>query len=195
MIANQLMRRLAPAVLSIVWITSSFAAEGAAEGEDPLLDESRAVVARFASELQTELKAALSEQGPVGAISVCAERAPEIAARLSRESGAKVSRTSLKTRNSANAPEPWQADALHEFDVQSRTAEGPREQFLRSDDGSVRYLKPIVTGPICLACHGESIGNDVKEALDTHYPFDRARGYSTGDVRGAFSVVWPSTTR
>ncbi|HSD70126.1 MAG TPA: DUF3365 domain-containing protein, partial [Woeseiaceae bacterium] len=54
-----------------------------------------------------------------------------------------------------------------------------------------RYMKAIPTGGLCLACHGSAIPDDVRGLLDDHYPHDRALGYEAGDMRGAFSVVWP----
>jgi hypothetical protein len=55
----------------------------------------------------------------------------------------------------------------------------------------VRYLRAISTGPLCLACHGRELAPQVRDVIDELYPHDRARGYAPGEVRGAFSVVWP----
>ena len=163
--------------------------------DDPRLDESRALVQLFGSRLQSELKQGLGEGGPVGAISVCKDRAPQIASELSRRSGAKVRRTSLRFRNPANAAEPWEARVLHEFDRKAADeADSPLEYFAAQDDGTVRYMAGIRTGAVCLACHGASLAPDLNAKLDGDYPHDRARGYGLGDVRGAFSVTWPSSS-
>ena len=71
----------------------------AARAADPVpewLAQSRLLAQRLGTELKAELTSALASAGPTGAISVCRTRAPEIAARLSRESGAIVSRTALR---------------------------------------------------------------------------------------------------
>lgn len=55
---------------------------------------------------------------------------------------------------------------------------------------AARYMKAIPVEPPCLACHGNPEG-EVGDALRNGYPHDRATGYSPGDIRGAFYVVWP----
>jgi hypothetical protein len=55
-------------------------------------------------------------------------------------------------------------------------------------------MRAIPTGGLCLVCHGRTIPTDVAEQLGREYPFDAARGYEAGDVRGAFSISWPDTT-
>lgn len=158
--------------------------------DDPLLAKSRDVTARFAAELRTALQDAMAAGGPVAAIGVCKDVAPEIAAKLSRETGANVHRTSLRYRNPGNAPEPWQTAVLNDFDIRAAT-ELPAQFFARSGNNGARYMQAITTGPLCLTCHGADLQPDVQERLSRDYPEDLARGYSIGDVRGAFSVTWP----
>ncbi|MGI9236820.1 MAG: Tll0287-like domain-containing protein [Woeseiaceae bacterium] len=160
---------------------------------DPKLDESRSLVQAFGSQLKGELKKSLQEGGPVRAVRVCRDVAPQIASQLSRQSGAKVMRTSLRYRNSANAPEPWQTRVLQRFDEQALKADTalPLEHFARGPDGGARYMLAIRTDGVCLACHGESLPAPLLEGLNADYPHDRAVGYKLGDVRGAFSVTWP----
>jgi hypothetical protein len=158
----------------------------AASDESALLLKSRELTAEYASLLQAELKAAMSTGGPVAAISVCQDRAPAIASELSRRSGAKIGRTSLRFRNPGNAPEPWQRDVLVEFDTGSS-----QEFFAKTDAGETRFMKAIPTGGVCLACHGQTLSAEIQDALDAGYPHDRARGYEPGQIRGAFSIVWP----
>ncbi len=56
-------------------------------------------------------------------------------------------------------------------------------------------MKEIITQPLCLVCHGETIAPAVREALVEHYPQDQAMGFKAGDLRDAFSVEWPGGTR
>ncbi len=161
--------------------------------EDPRLEQSREVVKAFAGQLKGELQAAMAAGGPVAAIRVCKDVAPAVASELSREHGAKVSRTSLKVRNSANLPADWQSKVLQEFDELAAGADKPPEHFEARSDGQFRYMQAIPTGGVCLACHGSELPADVQVLLEEEYPHDRARGYAPGDIRGAFSVVWPAT--
>jgi hypothetical protein len=142
----------------------------------------------LAGALMKELKAALESGGPAGAISVCSEKAPQIAKGLA-EPGLAVRRASLRQRNPANAPDSvekavldgWERDGKAE--TVSMVVDGP-------DGRELRYLRPIRVGPVCLACHGapESLVADVKAEISRRYPGDLATGYRDGDLRGAFSV-------
>lgn len=155
--------------------------------------QSRALAKSFGARLQTALQEALSDAGPAEAVGVCSQVAPQIASKLSRQSGAKVRRTSLRYRNPANAPEPWEADILRRFEAQAATSDPnePLEYFAIQEDGSVRYMLAIRTGAVCLACHGTALTPSLERKLEQDYPHDRARGYALNDLRGAFSVSWP----
>ncbi len=162
--------------------------------DDARLAESRAIVKEFAGLLQATLQSAMSKGGPANAIGVCKDVAPAIASELSRERGAAVSRTSLRLRNPANLPRDWQSEVLREFDDRNATDTVP-EFYESRPDGQFRYMKAISTGGLCLACHGSEIPAEVVELLNENYPHDRARGYAAGDIRGAFSIVWPASTQ
>lgn len=156
--------------------------------EDPRLAASRALAGEFAGRLQSALQQAMTESGPAAAIAVCRDQAPQIASELSRSSGARVSRTSRRFRNPGNAPEPWQQEVLEGFES------GQTGEFWAAAEGAGRYMKAIRAAPLCLACHGEALSAEVLDRLDADYPHDLARGYQAGDLRGAFSIVWPEAT-
>ena len=52
-------------------------------------------------------------------------------------------------------------------------------------------MQAIPTGEVCLACHGTAIAPEITAALDEQYPDDQARGFSLGEIRGAFSLSKP----
>lgn len=155
--------------------------------ESALLAKSREVTADYATQLQAALQETMANGGPVAAIDVCSTLAPRLASDLSRASGAKVRRTSWRFRNPGNAPSDWEAQALIHLD-----ATGRQEFFEMMPDGSARYLKAITTGPVCLACHGETLAPEIQQQLNDAYPHDRATGFAVGDLRGAFSIAWPA---
>ena len=110
------------------------------------------------------------------------------------EQGLKLSRVSLRNRNPANAPEDWQIAVLQSFENRKDKGEDPaslswheianvagRQQF--------RFMKAIPTAPLCLQCHGSAITPDVEARLNELYPLDKATGFETGDIRGAFVVT------
>jgi hypothetical protein len=164
---------------------------------NPNAEEAKGIVKEFATTLQGELQAAIKEGGPTNAIAVCQDRAPAIAADLSERSGWEVGRTSLKTRNTAdNTPDAWEQKVLAEFDARRAAGEDVQpmayaEVVETADGKTFRFMKAIPTGEVCLACHGSDITPEVAAAIDERYPDDMARGYSLGDVRGAFSLSKP----
>ncbi len=156
--------------------------------------KSQAAIQTFASTLQGHLQTAMQDGGPTKAIEVCQQRAPAIAAEISDETGWSVGRTSLKLRNPENAPDEWERAVLEDFDAQRAAgvpaAELSRYEVVEDGDQTVfRFMRAIPTGGLCLTCHGSELSGDIKHALERLYPEDQATGYSTGDVRGAFSII------
>ena len=165
---------------------------------DPVT-EARALASQMIQQLGAALKKELAANGPDGAVSVCRDMAPAIAGELSRQSGGRVARVSLKTRNPLlGDPDVWEQQGLAEFDRRaaagekiesmeySATIDEPRGRYLR-------YMKALPVQPLCLSCHGttENIPDPVRAILANEYPHDRATGYGLGEVRGAVTVKQP----
>ena len=162
-------------------------------------ERSRALADQLMSELKAELGQAMQHGGPVAAVAVCKSRAPEIAARLSASSGAAVGRTAIRLRNPANAPDDLERAVMQGFAAElssaSPAATAPPEAIFesRSAQGTERrYLRAIVTQPVCLACHGATIAPELATAIARDYPQDTATGFETGQLRGAVTVRWPA---
>lgn len=158
--------------------------------------KSAALVDRFQADLQGQLQEAMKAGGPVGAIGVCQQAAPAIAASLSKESGAEVRRIALKERNPAAAPDSEMRKRLEQLAAAPLTADGkPATLQWTSGSGSgakAHYMRaiPMKEQP-CAAYHGTNIAPDVSERLAELYPFDRATGFKPGDLRGAIAISWP----
>jgi cytochrome c553 len=154
---------------------------------------------QFIKQLGGHLKKEMQANGPVKAINVCKEVAPEIANQLSIENGWSVTRVSSKTRNSLlGAPDLWERKALAGFEA--RAAKGEKYSTMNKaavvdEDGKFyyRYMKPLAIQPICLTCHGgdEQIPVPVKAELEKLYPYDQAKGYKDGELRGAVTIKQP----
>lgn len=160
--------------------------------------EARSIIKEYATSLKGELQAAVKNGGPVNAVEVCTVKAPVIASVLSEQTGWEVGRTSLKTRNTAtNAPDAWEAKVLRQFaERQQYMGESPVgmtfAEVVTTDEGKeYRFMQAIPTGKACLSCHGNSIDPAIAEAIDKAYPDDQARGFSEGDIRGAFTLSRP----
>ena len=155
-----------------------------------LEQQAQALVKQFAGQLKPALQQAMQQGGPAHAVSVCAEKAPAIAASLSHSSGWQIKRVSLKPRNPDASPDDFERQQLQAFEQRRQQGESPAElrHSALTDDG-FRYLQAQGVEPLCLACHGEQIDDKTRQVLQTRYPADSATGYRLGDIRGAFSLI------
>ena len=138
-----------------------------------------------------DLKAALVEgmqPGPANAIDVCRLEAPALASKHSKD-GVRIGRSSHRLRNPANSGPVWVREVIEAW-LEDPAARTPRTVSL--DAGREGYVEPILTQPLCLACHGNSPDPAVAEALESHYPDDQATGFEVGDLRGVFWVEYPA---
>lgn len=145
-------------------------------------DDARALLfGRLMGRLSDEL----AKGGPAGAVGVCREEAPTIAAAVSRETGVRIGRTSHRLRNPKNAPPDWAKPLV----AQQRATTA----VFAAADGRLAVWSPIRLLPNCLMCHGEPAELDpgVRAALARDYPDDRATGFKTNDLRGAFWIEVP----
>ena len=185
---KRMFRSMATASMLLILIGSSLAWAGS---DDDRVTESRALVQTYGADLKAALETAIANGGPIEALDVCKDQAPLIASTLSRQSGANIERVSRRYRNPASAPEPWQVEVLEQFDS-ANDGDPSLSEHIEHVAGGTRYMKAIRIQPVCLVCHGDVLSDDVRQALDEHYPHDRARNYALGDLRGAFSVSWPA---
>jgi hypothetical protein len=157
------------------------------------------VATTFLNELGAVMKREMTKGGPIEASNVCAELAPEIAGRLSREHGWRVTRVGTRVRNPLlGMPDAWEQKVLAEFAERSANGEafaGMTHSEVVTEPGGryYRFMKPIMVQPQCLLCHGprEHIPEELRTVLSSHYPFDAATGYKAGELRGAVSIKQP----
>ena len=181
-------------VLALLYFAFSSAVTAADYSNE--IEDSRATVREFMQTLKQELQKGMQEGGPINAVSVCNLTAPGIANTYSIRKGWQVGRTSLKTRNPNNSPDAWERAVLQSFDERNAAGEDPAklefyEVVNTNGTRELRYMKAIPTSGLCLACHGEHLDLQVKTRIETLYPHDQARGYKTGDIRGAFTITQP----
>ncbi len=183
-------------VAAVLLLTATAPYEGLA-GEIDWNARSRVLADRLTNELKTELTQAMQQGGPEQAVDVCRRRAPEIAARLSSESGAEVGRTALRVRNPANRPDELEQAVLRRLAATLRpdaTGEPPEALLeVPTAQGVERiYLRAIPMQPPCLVCHGKTLSPGLAAAIRAEYPDDQATGFDVGELRGAVTVRWPS---
>ncbi len=185
----------------LILISSTVFADQSGQSYDDVKREKAAqqVAQQFIKQLGGHLKKEMKTNGPVKAIKVCKEIAPDMANGLSLENGWRVTRVSTKPRNSLlGSPDQWERKTLTSFE--SRAGKGEEYSSMSKSEvvdeaGKLyfRYMKPLAIKPVCLTCHGseQQIPAAVKTELDDMYPHDQARNYKAGDLRGAVSIKQP----
>jgi len=164
-----------------------------------MTEDARKVANQLLAQIRGELLKEMEHGGPLRSVIVCKYSVPEITSGLSRKSGMRVSRVTLKARNpSLGWPDPWEQKVLTEFD--RRAAKGEKADNLEFSEvvsepqgKFLRYMKAIPVVPMCLTCHGpaESLTDAIKAQIASEYPFDKATGYSAGQVGGGVTVKRP----
>ncbi len=180
-------------IAAVLLVLGTTAPAFAADDLDALIGESRAAIKGFGASLKAELVAAIEAGGPEHAIGVCNMVAPGIAAARSIEYQGRVGRTSLKRRNPANAPDSWELAVLGDFEARKAAGEDvtaiDHAEIITENGARVfRYMKAIPTAQVCINCHGTDLQPEVAAMIDDLYPTDQARGFSVGDIRGAFTL-------
>ena len=156
------------------------------------MERARAAAKQLAGVLMERLAEELDGGSPVDALTVCADEAQDLTAAQEAQ-GLHIRRVSLRTRNPANAPDPWEASQLDDLQAMHDRGELPDEVAVvtaGAGGDELRYLKPITVLDPCLLCHGgeHDLDPGVVEELSRRYPEDHATGYAAGDFRGAVSV-------
>ena len=175
-----------------------FATPALAQNEAPkqLVEQSRRIALKVSVQHRSQLVREMQLSGPLRSLLVCKYSCPEITSSQSRKTGWKVSMVSLKPRNSAlGMADVWEQKVLQDFD--RRVAKGEKAETLEfaeivsEPQGKYfRYAQAIPVEPLCLTCHGAraTLPDAVKAQLAIDYPFDRATGFSMGQVYGIVSI-------
>jgi|DewCreStandDraft_1066081.scaffolds.fasta_scaffold00182_20 hypothetical protein len=166
------------------------------ESVESALRQARRLADELLERVRGLLMAELEKGGYEGAVRVCSEIAQEIPREIEARTGASIRRVSLRYRNPKDIPDEYERRKLEEFEQQHRARALADESFeVVQEEGRryLRYMRPILVGPMCITCHGpkEAIPSAVRAVLAEKYPEDRATGYRSGDLRGAVSVKIP----
>lgn len=175
--------REGPEVEEPAEVTSEGATAAPRDESSECIAEARGAVMSLKQSLARRLGPAMAES-PEAAVEVCAREAETIRARVQSESGVELGRTASRLRNpDANGQAPsW----VRSYLAAQSEGEAPSE-WSELAEGEARLVSPLVTGELCLTCHGDDIAPPILAAIEARYPNDQARGYQSGDLRG---VVW-----
>lgn len=191
-----LKRLLLPAALAVTLLQPALAP---AQSLSTLTAEARRAADSLIAMIKGELVQALETSGPLKGIVVCKYSVPELTSVMSRRTGWKVSRVSLRTRNAAlGVPDVWEQEGLLRFEERAARGEKPDlmevAEIVEEPAGRFfRYLRVLPAEPVCATCHGPpaTLSEAVKAQLAAEYPFDRGAAHDPGLVRGAVTVKRP----
>jgi hypothetical protein len=138
--------------------------------------------------LRERLSAAMVDGGPKVAIDVCLHDAPHLREQVTKETGARVGRSSLRLRTPKDAGPAWVSDWLRAQGERKTSGIAKWTQIAQTQEGPVaRVILPIEIEAACLPCHGpkDTLDSEIRARLMAAYPEDQAVGYTLGDLRGA----------
>jgi len=148
--------------------------------------------------MRSNLKKAIKEKGPEGAIDFCYSKAEEFTKQVSKKVGFRIKRTSFKYRNENDKPDALDKKVLTTLEEKFKKTGKLPDYLIRkvTINGKELYVfyKPIQIKKPCLKCHGDvdKMDPEVVEVIKKHYPADKAVNYKEGDFRGVIRVDIPA---
>jgi hypothetical protein len=165
----------------------AFCASGIASTQETSPERGAELLAPLKKNLQLALMTGM-QKGAVNAISVCKDQAPAIADSLFVDD-VRIGRTSHRLRNPANTAPEW-VDAVLKTYLEDESNRSSRVVPLANNREG--YVEPIMTKPLCLACHGETLAPDIAAQIERMYPEDEATGFKVDELRGVYWVEYPA---
>ena len=129
--------------------------------------------------LGKNLKRAIQEKGPSGAIEFCKVEASKLTDSVSLMNNAVVRRVSDKPRNPDNAANTIEKGYITYYKKLIVAGKKP-EAIVNVTEEEVDFYYPIITDALCLQCHGTPQGQvrpETLAVLKSLYPTDMATGY------------------
>lgn len=157
----------------------------------PWLEQGRAIQDTTFATLRGKLAAAMQAGGPIEALDVCNTAAHALTDSLSTVYDVAIRRATERPRNPENQARPDEAEVLARWVAALDAGEEIGPVVHEIDASTVAYYAPIRIQEPCLACHGvegTNVADETLAKLAELYPEDQARGYATGDLRGAWSL-------
>ena len=137
-------------------------------------------------QLSSRLKSVIDTAGFSGAVDYCSVHAIPLTSEVAEKYDVTLSRVSNKYRNPFNMARNGDIEVLDAMATDAKPS-------VAEDDDKITYYKPIKTMALCLNCHGkegETLNEDAYATIKSKYPEDLAVGYSEGELRGAWKVVF-----
>jgi|GEM_PF-412120 len=163
--------------------------------KDIALQKAKNAVHKLHSILSSNVKAKYQQEGALSAAKFCAFESYSKIKEINEELGNKVSikRVSFFNRNPSSFPQKDEVNILKAFDLIERSdAYMPKEiiQMVGYDIYKV-YFPATMSSKTCKKCHAEKtmVNPKVQKIFEEKYPYDKAYGFKSGEVRGAVIVT------
>lgn len=135
--------------------------------------------------LLNNVSSAMQKGGAPYAIEFCNLKALKLTDSIADLYDCKIQRITDKNRNPENLVSELDMDFI-------RQLETSKQKVVDTDSAAVFY-KPIkIASAACLNCHGDAkaIAPQTAALINKLYPNDKATGYSEGDLRGWWKIVF-----
>jgi hypothetical protein len=143
------------------------------------------------NELSSQLTAKINSGGPSEAIPFCNLEANSLTEQMAEKFNVSIRRTSNQLRSCSNEPSNREAAIISDYE-QLLNAGKPIAPIIEIDKNNKKHFyAPIKVQSNCLVCHGkinETLSVSTDSIIKLFYPFDKAIGYSEGDLRGIWSI-------
>lgn len=145
--------------------------------------------------LSSNLKQALQEGGVEHALQFCSVEAIPLTDSLSMQYGIELRRASHRPRNPDNRADSLELVSIRQYLQQIRDSSELKPLIYRDPTGIAFHAPIRIPGELCLNCHGNP-GSDITEKslaiIQQRYPGDEATGFAVGDLRGVWSIHFPT---
>lgn len=160
-------------------------------GLQPAANRAINVFDEFQSRLIGRMNKALTDGGPLNALSVYRDEASALTAALGRAHRMRIGRTSHKLRNPRNRAPEWAAPYVNAA-AAADFSQSPT--WVVPIGENVGVLAPLETKEVCTLCHAPAaqLPPELLGAIRASFPGDQATGFTTGQVRG---WIWAEVPR
>lgn len=144
------------------------------------------------SVLGKNLTQAINNDGVLGALSFCNEKAYPLTDSMAVAQNATIKRVSDRPRNQENQANTEELEHIETFKQMIANDESPTPIAI-DKDSKIHIYYPILTNAACLQCHGQPHNNiepSTLKKLNILYSEDKAIGYGVNEVRGIWSIVF-----
>jgi len=141
-------------------------------------------------QLKNNLMKAMQEGGRVNAVRFCNTKALPITDSYSLKYNTEVKRVSDRNRNTANRPNELEQAVMDDYRELMASGKPLSPKVAIDGDGRKNFYAPILTGGVCLTCHGDekNMQPELVAVIDSLYPNDAAKGFKVDELRGIWSV-------